>query len=680
MDKLKNNKSGKKGFLTIELMISLALMALTLSAIVLVSFSNQNFLIDSQTNSEALKIAQKLLENAQAEARKDFRMVNPKLKPTTPNEDNYYTTWTDVTSSSNPNDYFTKLVTSHVEWTDGSKITRNVQLSTLVTNFENAIGGDTCNSFLTGNWISPQKTDRLFGTIVGDTNGLYPITDLDIYNNKAYVSVSSVGTDPTSVSAIATTASDTTISGGVTWSNPNNSLTSNGSNATSSNTLNNTKVTNYLKITGFNFAIPSWATITGIKIEVKKSRGSSGSGSILDSQIKIVRNNVIGGSANINKADTSTSWPSSNTYVQAGASDVWGETWSPADINSSTFGVAISATGSSGGSRTAQVDNVQITITYTRQFYVLNTSTPTNPVFVNALGSNNITSGINAVAVDGKYAYLATNSSSVGQLEIVDLTITPPSVVSILKLGTAGTSVGNSIFYKNGYVYLGLTHTASGPAEFNIIDVHNPLAPTLSGSLALGYVANSIYVRNNYAYVAHPTDSSATNQEQITVIDISNPTSPQRLSGYHAPDNQGDGKSIFTVGDNLYLGRVFTSTANNEFYILNNSTPANLSTNNPNSPQPQGQKISSSVNGLMVRDYLAFILQGTGTKFGQLQILNITNPVSITPYTSTISLPNTSAGVSTETIDCEGNYLYIGSVPNSGTFLNKGSISIITAL
>ncbi len=667
----------EKGFSTIEMMIAMVIMITAVSAILLTSFGNQNFLIGGQTNAEATNKAKELLETAQAEARKDFRMVNPKSPFYDPS--GYYKMWTEVIPSpSSPTDYFTKQVTSHVEWTDDSTITRSVKLSTLVSNFENAIGGDTCNSFLTGNWLSPQKTDKLFGTMVGDASGLYPITDIDVYNKKMYVAVSSVGTDPTAVSATASTASDTVISGGITWNNPNNGKTADGLNATSASTLNNIKVTDYLKLTGFNFSIPSWATIISIKVEIKKSRGSSGSGNIVDSQVKIVKNNVIGGTANINKFDGSTSWPSVNTYV-AYASDLWGETWTPTDINSSIFGVAISATGSSGGSRTAQIDNVQITITYTRQFYVLDTTTPTNPTFIGALGSNNISTAINAVATDGKYAYLATGSSSVGQLQVVDVTATTPKLVATLKLGTAGTSIGSSIFYKNGYIYLGLSHTAGGPSEFNIIDVHNPLNPTVSGSLALGYIANNIYVRNNYAYVVHPTDSSATNQEQITVVDTSNPTSPQRASGYHAPDNQGDGKSLFSVGDNLYLGRVFTSTTNSEFYILDNSVPSSLSTNNPNSPQPKGSKISSSVNALFVRDYLTFAVNGTTTKPGQLQILNITNPASIVAYGSIISLPNATAGISRETIDCEGNYLYIGSVPSSGAFLNKGSISIITA-
>ena len=228
-------------------------------------------------------------------------------------------------------------------------------------------------------------------------------------------------------------------------------------------------------------------------------------------------------------------------------------------------------------------------------------------------------------------------------------------------------------------MFIGLTKTGTGP-EFNIIDVHNTSTPTLVGSYPVGYDINSIFVRGTYAYLAHPTDSFASTPEQLTVLDISNPGLPTRVSGYKAPDNQGNGRHIFTVGKNLYFGRTVTSTTNREFYILDNSDPEVLKTNNPNSPEPLGYKINSSVGGLIVRDFLAFVLKGTagGTRPGQLQILDISNPDTPVNYLSPIPLPNTTAGVANESMDCEGNTMYISSVPATGTKADKGSITIVT--
>ncbi len=543
----------------------------------------------------------------------------------------------------------------------------------MLTDFENAIGGDTCNSYLTGSWTSPQTKNSItnFGTIIGDSTGIYPITDIDVYQNKAYVTVQTPNiTTPITSSTINPV--DSIGIGTATWTSPDKAKTNDNNFATVS--LNNSSITHYLKASNFGFSIPAGSTILGIKVTITR-KNSSSSNTVKDYQVRLIKSD---GSILATEKALSTNWSTTNTAIPyGGATDLWNASWSPTDINSTSFGVVLSVISNGGSSsRTASVDSIQIEVTYIKEFYIIDVTNSASPTLVTGLGSNpTISSGFNAVTVDGRYAYVATNSSA-GQLQIIDLSITPPVVVSTLKIGTTGTSVGSSIFYRNGYVYLGLNHTASGPNEFNVIDVHNPLSPSLSGSLPIGYIVNSIYVKNNYAYAVHPTDTSATNQEQVTVIDLSNPTSPQRLGGYHAPDNSGDGKSMFTVGDNFYLGRVLSAGTNNEFYILNNPTPKDIGTNNPNTPQPKGYELNSSVNSLIVRDYLAFLLTGTASVGPKLQILNISVPGTI-PAPVNVTLPNNTVGVLSQSMDCEGNNIYVTSLPASGTNLNKGTFSII---
>lgn len=278
--------------------------------------------------------------------------------------------------------------------------------------------------------------------------------------------------------------------------------------------------------------------------------------------------------------------------------------------------------------------------------------------------------------VTGKtFAYVVSvrpvsGSSTFGQLQIFDVSDpASPFLHSFLKISDAisyntSQSVGNSIFYKDGLVYLGLTKTGDGP-EFNIIDVHNRIEPLTMlsrvGMFNLSSTIHSIKIKNNFVYLA------TTDDQELKILDISNYANPWLIfgSGYDAPDSVGSGRSLALVGDRIYLGRTFTS-GRPEFYILNNSDPTNLQNNNLN---PDTKEIGSSVVGLIVRDYLVFILTSTS---GQFQILDMSNSGSITSYADSLILPNGGTGA---VLDCEGNYFYMGSNDDSG----RGAISIITS-
>ncbi len=638
-------------------------MSTVISSVIMVSFGNQNFLIGAQTNSEALGEAQKILEEAAATARKDFRMVNPSSATTTP--DGYYKIWTDINSPTT-NNFLTKEVTAHVSWTDDSKISRHVEMSTLVSNFENVSSGDTCNSFLSGNWKNPTVTNFSLGNLIGDISNAYPITDLDASNGKLHVTVnqSSQNLGPKN----AGTGNDDSSVGSLPWNNPEKIVASDNASATAS--INGAISTHYLLAQNFGFTIPPGATILGIKVEIERSRGSAGAGSVLDKEIKIVKSDGTIGTTN--KA-TLNPWPSADTYAVYGNSgDLWGETWSPSEINNSNFGVALSAIGSSASTRTASVDHVRITVTYIKQLYIFNLADPKNPTFYSGLGSNStITSGFNTLATDGHFAYVATDSGPAsGQLQIIDVSVDPAEVLSTYTIptvtGNGGQALGNSIFYKNGYVYLGLTKTNSGP-EFNIIDVRDPGNPTLVGGYSIGSAINKMYVRGNTAYL-----TTSDQAKEIVVLDVSNPSSPNLKFFYNALPEQsgfGFGRSLYVVGDRWFLGRTYISTAP-EFISLDASStiPKILQTKDvgPNSSNP------FSLNGLLVRDSLAFLLLGSATKGGQLQILNATSTASFAPA---IPWPNNTTGVGGVALDCEGNYLYVGSVDAS----NTGYITTVTS-
>jgi hypothetical protein len=118
------------------------------------------------------------------------------------------------------------------------------------------------------------------------------------------------------------------------------------------------RFTDYLQATGFNFSIPGSVIINGIQVDVERSDPNSRTA---DNLIRIVKNGVIG----TTERSSGAGYPSTDSYQTFGNSgDLWGETWTEADINSANFGVAISARRSVNGSNAGRVDHIRITVYY----------------------------------------------------------------------------------------------------------------------------------------------------------------------------------------------------------------------------------------------------------------------------------------------------------------------------
>ncbi len=290
-----------------------------------------------------------------------------------------------------------------------------------------------------------------------------------------------------------------------------------------------------------------------------------------------------------------------------------------------------------------------------------------------------ISEGLVAVAVDGQqYAYVAnaydsspqacTESHNCAQLQVINMSNSAnPFIAKNFKINsfTTGNKLANgtSVFYKNGIVYLGLANATSGK-EFFIIDVGGngsgtPTNPIVLSSIEIGNGINNIFVRNNYVYIASP------NSQELKIYNISNLSNPTAAGSFNASSGAGNGKSMYLVGDKLYLGKTVPNTGN-DFHILNNSN------SNTALPEIGGMNSASSINGITIRNYLAFLI----TSNGQFQIWNIANPSNITEYASPLTLPpGSGGGLQGTSSDCEGNYMYIGSESSN----NKGYISVITS-
>lgn len=84
-----------------------------------------------------------------------------------------------------------------------------------------------------------------------------------------------------------------------------------------------------------------WGSPNNAQVDdnVYSTGGFGNSGGTIDNSAKIVKGGTIGGTEKAGAGLYNTS-PTYNTY--GGASDLWGQSWSAADINASTFGFALS--------------------------------------------------------------------------------------------------------------------------------------------------------------------------------------------------------------------------------------------------------------------------------------------------------------------------------------------------
>jgi hypothetical protein len=100
--------------------------------------------------------------------------------------------------------------------------------------------------------------------------------------------------------------------------------------------------TNWLKITGFGFAVPTGATIIGVEAVVQ--RGKTGEANAVDAGILLVK----GGTPEGTNHNSPELWPASGEsklgvpHSYGSPEDLWGLSLTPTNANASTFGLAIS--------------------------------------------------------------------------------------------------------------------------------------------------------------------------------------------------------------------------------------------------------------------------------------------------------------------------------------------------
>jgi len=180
-------------------------------------------------------------------------------------------------------------------------------------------------------------------------------------NSNAFSQCAPTGATP------ASTITNNSATGSLGWSNLLNGLSSNNSYISCGTLLGilASAQTNYIQSSGYGFAIPSTATVCGIEVRVERNAAGLLIGSsVTDKNVFLTK---AGAQVGTNHASGAGWTGSDGTAVYGNNADLWGTTWTPAQINASNFGVLFSAQMNAGLASlflTANVDAITITVHY----------------------------------------------------------------------------------------------------------------------------------------------------------------------------------------------------------------------------------------------------------------------------------------------------------------------------
>ena len=396
--------------------------------------------------------------------------------------------------------------------------------------------------------------------------------------------------------------------GNVNWSNPSFVAIAPGTSATALlGNSSSSQVTHDLVGGTFGFQIPTNATIDGITLRIgRMADDQSGGEGIRDNSVTLRR----GATSTASKA-SATYWGASGITeaVYGGSADLWGLTWTPAQINAADFKFALSAINDyaiTNTIRTASVDYVNITVNYTVIPLVVSTTTPTYgdtitltaKLWDGTTGANNrnIAFTLDSVAVTGCTS-VKTNASGIASCTPASVSVGGPYVVGATFAGDAATvpyfaatsgtgslTVGTKTLTVTGVTaanraYNGGTVATLDFTGASLVGVVSPDVVTLDSSAAAGSFADASVGdgktvtisglalagtnKANYTLTAPTATANITRATQTITVNTHAPASAAYGSSFSvaATSDSSLAVSYSTSGACLNVGTLVTMTA-----------------------------------------------------------------------------------------------------------------------
>jgi hypothetical protein len=176
-------------------------------------------------------------------------------------------------------------------------------------------------------------------------------------------------------------------------------------------------------------------------------------------------------------------------------------------------------------------------------FLVYDVSNPGKPAQVS---STNMAQSPTALDVQGRYVYHLNGNNT---LSVVD--VSNPASPSVSGTTAALTGSVQDVAVQGRYAYVASNNGSTGGLQ--PVDVSNPSSPASAGSaVAIGTLATSVTTQGRYAYVGSKIGGGS---GAYTVIDISNPTSLSSVSSQTGP----------TIVSLVAVGRYLYTAENNGF-------------------------------------------------------------------------------------------------------------------
>ncbi len=441
-----------RGQSVLEIIIAIAIIGITISAIIAASFGNQAILSDSKNNSEALQLAQENLEATRASAQTDFSSISSVTTTS-----GIFTKEIVVTSI----DSTTKKVLSRVSWNTDPLRTQKIELTEIITDPVTALksGGDPgCNDTANANWQNPQSTGSV------DLGPGESATGLDVGNKIVYMTAT----------ASSSSKADFFIVDANDPANPvikSNLETGPGLNGVDfaghyAYIANNKTSSQLLIVDVSDVNAPSLLTSFTLP-------GVSGTGAIGNSIL----------------------YYGSKVYI--GTKKATGPEFHIIDVSNPASPVAL-------GSFEVDADVNQIkvagdyaylaTSSTTAQLKILNIADPSNISTAGNYAASGTQAGL-SVFVSGVKVYLGRQSGS-GDFLILDTT----NPASIQLTGSKTLNANVDAIVQNQYI--SFTGTDDANNEFKILNSSNPANITLTGSVNFPQVLQSMDCEKNIIYAA----------------------------------------------------------------------------------------------------------------------------------------------------------------------------------